>query len=66
MLVRSLWQTGQVRTIFLEKEAAILTETQHRNAKAQRSHVKARKKRLRKRGIRLSSLRCCIMNQGAL
>jgi hypothetical protein len=55
-----------VRTAFLEKEAEIITETQQRNEKSQRSHVKARKRRLRKMGIQLSSLRCCIMNQGAL
>jgi len=64
--VHSLWLTGQVRTSFLEKEAEIITETQQRNEKSQRSHVKARKRRLRELGIQLSSLRCCIMNQGAL
>jgi hypothetical protein len=50
-LVHSLWLTGQVRTTFLEKEAEIITETQQRNEKSQRSHVKARKRRLRKMGI---------------
>ena len=65
-LVHSLWLTGQVRTAFLEKEAEIITETQQRNKKSQRSHVKARKRRLRELGIKLSSLRCCIMNQVAL
>jgi len=55
-----------VRTSFLEKEAAIITETQQRNEKSRRSHVKARKRRLRKLGIKLLSLRCCIMNQVAL
>jgi len=64
--VHSLWLTGQVRTSFLEKEAAIITETQQRNEKSQRSHVKTRKRRLRELGIKLSSLRCCIMNQVAL
>jgi hypothetical protein len=34
-LVHSLWLTGQVRTRFLEKEAAIITETQQRNEKSQ-------------------------------
>jgi len=64
--VRSLWLTGEVRTAFLEKEAEIITETQQRNEKSRRSHVKARKRRLRELGIRPSSLRCCIMNQVAL
>ncbi len=65
-MVRSVWLTGQVRTSFLQKEAEIITQTQHRNEKAQRSHVKARKRRLRELGIELSSLRSCIMNQVAL
>jgi hypothetical protein len=65
-LVHSLWLTGQVRTSFLEREAEIITETQQRNEKSQRSHVKTRKRRLRELGIQLSSLRCCIMNQVAL
>ena len=64
--MQSLWLTGQVRTAFLEKEAEIITETQQRNEKARRSHVKARKRRLRELGIQLSSLRCCMMNQVAL
>jgi len=64
--VHSLWLTGQVRTRFLVKEAAIITETQQRNEKSQRSHVKARKRRLRDLGIKLLSLGCCIMNQVAL
>ena len=65
-LVHSLWLTGQVRMSFLRKEAAIITETQQCNEKSQRSHVKARKRRLRGLGIKLSSLRCCIVNQVAL
>ena len=65
-LVHSLWLTGQVRTSFLRKEAEIVTKTQQRNEKSQRSHVKTRKRRLRELGIKLSSLRCCIMNQVAL
>jgi len=64
--VRSLWLTGQVRTALLETEAEIITETQQRNEKSRRSHVKTRKRRLRELGIKLSSLRCCIMNQVAL
>ena len=65
-MVRSLWLTGQVRQRFVQKEAEIITETQRRNAKADRSHAKQRKRQLRERGIKLSSLRCCIMNQVAL
>jgi len=41
-------------------------ETQRRNEKSQRSHVKARKRRLRELGVELPSLRCCIMNHVAL
>ncbi len=51
---------------FLKTEAEIITETQRRNEKSQRCHVKARKRRLRELGIDLSSLRCCIMNHVAL
>ena len=65
-LVRSLWLTGQVRTRFLEKECKIIQDIQERNQKSQRSHVKARKRRLHELGINLSSSRCCIMNKVAL
>lgn len=65
-MVRSLWLTGRVQKCFVEKEAAILTETQRSNAKAERSHTKARKRRLRELGVDLLALRCCIMNQVAL
>ena len=51
---------------FLKMEAEIITETQRRNEKAERCHVKGRKRRLCELGIDLSSLRCCIMNQVAL
>ena len=61
-----MWLTGQVRTSFLHKEADIITDTQRDNRKSQRSHVKKRKRRLRKLGIKLSALRCCIMNHVAL
>jgi hypothetical protein len=64
--VQSLWLTGQVRTSFLKLEAEIITETQRRNAKSERCHVKARKRQLHELGIDLSSIRCCIMNHVAL
>ena len=64
--MRSLWLTGQVRTDFLHKEAVIITETQQRNETSERSHLKARKRRLRELGIQLSSLRYCIMNHVVL
>jgi hypothetical protein len=47
-------------------EAEIITETQRRNEKAERCHVKARMRRLGKLGIDLPSLRCCIMDHLAL
>jgi ferritin-like protein len=47
-------------------EAEIITETQRRNEKSERSHAKARKRRLRELGIDLPSLRCCIMDHVAL
>ena len=64
--MQSLWLTGHIRMSFLKMEAEIITETQRRNEKAQRCHVKARKRRLRELGIDLSLLRCCIMNHMAL
>jgi hypothetical protein len=71
--VRSLWLTGQVRTSFLRKEAEIITETQQRNEKSQRSHVKARKRRLRELGCQgwiemsagLGELKCPPLRQGS-
>jgi hypothetical protein len=52
--VATLILTGQVRTRFLEKEAAISTETQQHKEKS----LRTRKRRLRELGIKLSSLRC--------
>ena len=51
---------------FLKMEAEIITETQRRNEKSERCHVKTRKQQLRELGIDLSLLRCCIMNHVAL
>lgn len=66
MLVQSPWVTGQLRTCFLELEAEIITEPQVRNEKSERSHRKKRKRQLRELGIKLSTLRCCILNHVAL
>ena len=44
----------------LAKAARIIRETQQKNAAAKKSHAKSLRKRLRKLGIRLKTVRCCI------
>ena len=60
-LVRSLWMTGQVRVAYLVRAAAVITLTQDRLARSRRSHAKTKRRRLRELGIKLSVLRCCIL-----
>jgi hypothetical protein len=61
-MVRSLWLCGSVRGKYLAKAAAVIARTQERIRRSRRSHVKTKRKRLRKLGIKLSKLRCCILN----
>ena len=44
----------------LAKAARIIRDTQQKNAAARKSHAKTRTNRLRKLGIHLKALRCCI------
>lgn len=44
----------------LAKAAAQIRKTQRDNAAARASHAKARRRQLRRLGIRLERLRCCI------
>ena len=62
-LVRCLWVCGSVRRKYLEKVAFVIQETQDRNRRSRRSHVKAKLRLLRKFGIKLFELRCCILNE---
>ena len=63
-LIDSLSLSKEDQKQRLAKAARILRETQRRNALARESHAKTQRKRFRKLGINLKTMRCCIPDPG--
>ena len=63
-LVQSWWVTGWARSQLLERTAALINETQRRNAASRKSHRKRTISRLHKLNITLHSLPKCRWDDG--
>jgi hypothetical protein len=58
-VVRSWWLSGRVCAALIEEAANEIQHWQQRNAAARKSHVKRKRKKLRKMGIYLKDLIRC-------